>query len=194
MSIDLAIVVGHSHDSPGAHNVDGVSERVWIEPLACDLAHELTALGIDVEVFYRSDNEPGYRAKMRDLTKRINRASPVAVLSLHFNAVGDPGPSDTGVITMHYPGSKHGSMLAHRLGPCAARAIRSPFRRILTQTSSWAGSPLYILTKTRAPACILEVYFGTDAEDTRRATEARDAGRLAVALASELADLLTELA
>ena len=55
------------------------------------------------------------------------------------------------------------------------------------------GAPLYILQLTRAPAVILEPFFGDHPADAEAATAARDSGKLPSHLVIGFGQLLSQL-
>jgi len=179
----LAIVVGHRKSAQGATAVDGVQEWSWNRPLADQIAAGATALGHDVRVFYRPDRS-GYSKAMGELVSEVNAYAPDLVLSLHFDSSTDT--SFRGASALHWPGSKAGRMWAVQLSAAVARAAGIRSRGAIAQVESWAGSPLYILRDTVAPAVIIESHFGSNAADHVKATAARDSGDLARAIVGVL--------
>jgi len=208
VSLDLAIVVGHSQDAPGARDLNGVSERDWCDDLAGWVALEAGLAAMSSRVFHRPD-DGHYRSKMARLTGEINAAKPRFVLALHFNA----GGGGAGVVAVNYPGSKRGQQAAVALSravatvQCSVRSRVHDFRGqdgiprswqpTITDAEGrqWPGGPeLYILSLTRAPAVILETHSGRDALDLANATRHRDDGSTARAVVDVVADLLHEWA
>src|SRR5690606_28623408 len=106
----------------------------------------------------------------------------------------------------HWPGSARGLEAARRLSAAVAGAIGLRDRGAVAQARSWngpatvgpdgvpvpGGPPLYLLQLTRAPAVIVESFFGSNERDTELATAARDDGRLPRAMAHAVADILAE--
>lgn len=181
----VAIVIGHSKASKGAGNTRGVQEWTWNRTLAGQL---LAELGEDVaRVFTR---RPGpYNSAVPALAKQINAWGADLVVSLHFNA--STNAAAHGCCALHWPGSYGGRTWARGLSEAASRAIGNRDRGPVEQRESWSGLQLWILSETRAPAVILESYFGTNARDTDLADAALASGRLARALADRIREGLS---
>lgn len=210
--IDLGLVVGHSLDAPGATNVRGETERQWCEVLARSIQQEALRRGLTAAIHLRSDTIRGYEAKMRELCARIAATPHRVVVSCHFNAAKD----DHGVRVIHWPSAPASTVqFARRLCSKVAEAIGARRARTITnagrdgRSHSWAtyeiddrgiyyptGPVLHILDPDLVPwpVVILESYFGTHAEDTARATAARDDGRIATAVVDAAVDFGVELA
>lgn len=176
----VAVVVGHSKANQGAINTDGVQEWTWNRVLALQLEQLLTDAGYTSRIFYRTRG-------VRRVAAATNNWRADLVLSLHFNSIGRPGPS--GCVALHWPSSSAGRAWAIRLGEAARQAIGNKRHGdhgtcARGQARAWNRNRtlLYILHDTKAPTVILEPFFGSNPEDTRKATFARDSGALARAL------------
>jgi N-acetylmuramoyl-L-alanine amidase len=188
----IALVVGHDESSRGAQLLDtGVREWGWCRELAASLQEQLQPRRLEPMVFLRDPAIRTYRGQLAELCGRVNGHPARVVLSLHFNAA----PSShrglwSGATALHWPSSTSGRRAAEVLSAAAAEAIGNRNRGAKPQAESWAGSPLYILRDTRAPAVILEPFFGDHVEDATAATRARDSGRLALFLADAIEEWL----
>ena len=201
-ALDVAIVVGHDSTSQGARAVDGVREWTWTRPLATQVAVELERRGRRAGVLLR-DTHGGYQAKMKRVAGAITAAGAQVAVELHFNANGGSGTGRTEVL--YWPGSSRGQKLAALMADQVAECLGPKRRRqAVAQARSWAhaedldgdgrvdpaGPPLYFLQLTRCPAVIVESHFGDIDSDHTIATEARDDGRLAVAIATAIDSFL----
>ena len=202
VSVDLALVVGHNRLRQGAYSpaLDQY-EWEWCGGLAALIAGAVQRLsGPSVSVFER---EVGvlYSEEMRRLVQTLDLARPRLIVSLHFNSIGDG--SRSGCAALYCPGSTRGKEAAEAL--CTAVAGVLGNRRIgaIPQSRSWstigtradgsaypAGRKLAVLTSTRAPAVLLEPFFGDHAEDATIADHARNSGTLPKAIAEACSDLL----
>lgn len=187
----VAIVVGHTAERPGALAADGVGEWHWQRPLANQIAVQLADLDIDGTAYYRGPLP--YGLAMHDVVQRVNRADPDLVLSLHFNSAPESHKGQMhGTMALYWPTSRTGKLAARALSSACAAAQGTRDRGPRSQAVSWAGSPLYILRDTRAPAVILETHYGDNAQDHQRASVARDNGSTAAAIAGAIGELLCE--
>lgn len=175
----IAIVVGHSQWSQGAKAVDGIQEWTWHKVLAEQL---LELIGDKGRIFFRPKGH--YTKAMEQLVGEINTWHPDLVLSLHFNAM--EGGTFRGTLALHWPTSTKGEAWAAAISAAVAEAQGTQDKGARSQSTSWAGAPLYILRDTDAPAVILESHYGNNAEDHEAATTARDLGQTAEALAEVL--------
>lgn len=207
-------MVGHSTDKPGAEigvsadgvwHGSGIHEHEWSRELARRLTGRLEKFPSMVPIIFERALKGSYQARMLDICQRVNRSPAELVISLHFNAMpsGYKG-SQSGGEALHYPGSVRGAHAADCLGRACAYGVGNPFRGAKGQARSWAastvdpvtlqpipdGPPLYILTHTKAPAVILEPFYGDHSGDTIAATESRDSGRLASCLSVSIVNLL----
>lgn len=178
----LAIVVGHSQERQGAVAVDKVQEWTWQRVLA----HQVMAEVSGSRVFYRPAGP--YTRAMKKLVAEVNGWEPDLVVSLHFNAFAEPPGIDPvhGTMALHWPGSRAGRRWAGILSAAVADAQRTRDKGPREQAKSWGGATLWILQATKAPAVILETHYGDTASDHRKATEARDCGRTARAIAKAI--------
>lgn len=196
----VALVLGHSRGAPGARLLQtAIHEWHWNAELLPRLRDELAARGVEALAFERLDGS--YETAMRQLCDAINATNPDLVVELHFN-----GGTQSGAEVLHWPGSARGREAAERLSQAVADAIGIRNRGAVAQARSWAtaelvdghlvpaGPPLWILCLTRAPAVIVEPFFGGNPVEAHKATAARDSGELPRAMADTIAGLLTEWA
>ncbi|MBW4710747.1 N-acetylmuramoyl-L-alanine amidase [Roseobacter sp. YSTF-M11] len=157
----IAIVVGHNADEQGAIRcIDGRTEFDWNSDLARLIqTHNSSA----VRIFNRTSK--GYWWQEIDRVYRATDAWGATVTAeLHFNSVANPQPS--GSVTLSSGTTRSYEMSELVQDACvAALNLRDRGVRIL-QPKDRGGRSLW---KGRAPACMLEPYFGSNADDCRRA-------------------------
>jgi N-acetylmuramoyl-L-alanine amidase len=187
----VALVVGHDERRQGAYSPAlDVHEWEWCGALARQLHTELGLRGVESRVFLR---EPGgrYSEQMAQLCGKINdwqAGYRGLVVSLHFNSTTEDW---AGGCALHWPSSAAGRAAASALSAAAAAAIGNRNRGAIAQDRSWSSGrpPLWILQLTKAPASILEPFFGSNEEDARAGDAAMRSGELAHALADAIARL-----
>lgn len=183
MTLPVAIVVGHRGHAQGAVNVDGVSEWHWAARLADLVALELLHRGIHAEVVFRPDIPSGsYQALVDDLNTRAYAAA----VCLHFN--GSTNAAVQGFEVLCHPSSPEGRRLADALIRNMDQFLDSPNRGVKPTTVNGSGIELRVLTRTRAPAVIVESFFGSSPTDTARLDEPHELA----GYARELADGVEE--
>lgn len=185
---DVALVIGHTIDRPGAVAIDGLDEYRWggqvVEAarLAC---HDLGLVALVVE----KQAWGTYRARLRAATKQINASHAKFCVEVHFNAApaGANAARFRGVCALHWPSSVRGHALAQDVAHAVADATGLRLRYhdgAHAQARSWngpaatdeagrpvpGGPPLYILKWTTMPAIVLETHFGTSEKDHELAT------------------------
>jgi len=173
----FAIIVGHNEEAQGAVRVtDGRTEFDWNSDLAAAIVDALPK-GAG-KVFFRRP-VGSYRAEIDAVYAAADKWGGEATVELHFNANASPRAWGVKTLTSGTAGSKglaravHPAMLAHMPGPdrgIEARGIKDRGGRSL-----WAG---------KAPAVLVEPFFGSHAESCAKADEA--APDLAHAIAAAL--------
>jgi len=177
----IAIVIGHRLSSQGARNTHGQTEYTWNTQLAADVKAALLVYGVPAEVYERPNHSAGYG----ELAQLLNRDQVAAVVSLHFN--GGPAAA-TGTETLCHPASLLGQDLASRIQHHVVQCLGLRDRGVKQQTHNDRGKELKILTRTKAPAVIVESYFGSNDQDTAVATLKRASGDLGKAIAMGVVD------
>lgn len=186
----VAISVGHDARSQGAFSLAlDMHEHQWNGLFADALVPELESRGAVVKRFERPSGL-GYQTAMAALTSEINDWGPDLVVELHFNAMDDP--SWAGCCVLHWPSSTRGNIAAAAISEAAAEAIGNRNRGAVAQDKSWnAGRPpLYLLRDTKAPATIVESFFGSSSTDSIAADKARKSGALPEAVAQAIVDVI----
>lgn len=162
----IAIVIGHNVSQPGAVRVtDGISEFVWNGALAAtiqSLAPE------NVRVF-RRERAGGYNAEVRAVYAQVDAWGADVSCELHFNGAADARA--TGTETLY--ASDRGKVFAERVNRAmvAALGLRDRGEKKVARTDR-GGESLYV---GRAPAILVEPYFGSNANDCNTADVKRDA-------------------
>ena len=166
----LAIVVGHNRVAQGAIRVlDRETEWRYNQ----DLAERIRDLDPDrVRIFFRPPGRGGVRACYRE----VDAWGADLSVELHFNAVRNRTVSGTETLTSGTDGSRRlaaaiqGRMVSVLGLPDRGCKVRTPWakRRIDRRgsTSLFAG---------RAPAVLVEPFFGSNPDDCRRADDRLDA-------------------
>lgn len=176
----FAIVVGHNARAQGAVRVtDRRTEFDWNGDLA-EMIAEIDP--VNVRVFHRTP-EGGYSAEIARAYAEVDRWGADISAELHFNG-GPSGARGCETLTSGTTGSR---ILAEAMQRNILDAMPSRDRGILTRRhgegrgwlSLWAG---------RAPAVLLEPYFGSNAAECHKADDYKsvlaeailDAARFAV--------------
>lgn len=173
----LAIVVGHNSASQGAVRKDtGESEFVWNGRLARRIERLASSYDLDVRVFHRTPGG-GYRAEIRRVYDEVDAWRADASVELHFNGAASPDATGTETLTS-------GTALSLRLAESVQRemvvALGLRDRGIRTRAAQErGGGSLYA---GRAPAILVEPFFGSSPVGTRATDEDSEQERLADAI------------
>lgn len=150
---DVAIVIGHHPDAPGAAMKVGggvVHEYDLWAPFAEVLAKNVN---VDAEVVERPNKLPD-----EDLALKVNDTGADAAIELHFNASSEKTASGTEML--YYPGSEGGRDLAKMLHKHTLGALGLPDRGLKRKKFAF-------LEMTTMPAVIAEPAFATCDEDAK---------------------------
>ncbi len=158
----LAVIVGHNKDAQGAQRVtDGVTEYSWNSALA----DEIESQGDDVRVFYRTQGG-GYSAEIDRVYAEVDAWGATASIELHFNSVGNEAVNGCETLSS---GTDKSLRLAHSLQAELAGVMGERDRGVKIVgsldrggRSLWAG---------KAPAALIEPYFGSNPKSCDRADE-----------------------
>lgn len=156
---DVAIVIGHHPDAPGAVlGLAGrrVTEHALWSPFARELAYSLQGHGIEAVVVRRPNANPD-----EALLKRINATRAKCAIELHFNAYAEEGAHGTEML--HWHRSVAGRDLAELLCDRAVHALRTRRRGLVPVQAGDRGHTF--LQGTTMPAVICEPSFGTNTSD-----------------------------
>ena len=179
----LGIIVGHTQSNQGAHSATlGQSEYPWNYDLAEQIERENTNL--EVRTFLR--NGVGIAGAYRASDSWGSRIT----VELHFNSSDNHRATGTGVL--YYPGSENGRRLARLLfeemdqvlglgaWPGGSDGTVTPY-----QASGQARRGQTSLSAGRAPATLIEPFFGSNPTDSRRAEQNKPALARAIVKAAE---------
>jgi len=156
---DVAIVVGHHPDAPGARMEVGthaIHEYDFWRPFAVELALTMEEGHLTPHVVERPHEAPD-----QALAERVNQTGADAAIELHFNAAGDS--SARGTEMLYYDGSADGKRLAEALQDCVIDTLGVPDRGLMPVKR------YPFLQLTEMPAVICEPFFGSNRADVGRA-------------------------
>ena len=159
--MNVAIIVGHTPDSPGAVSIEGVSEFVYNNPLADRLVKILRLRGFDVEKVLRG--RPNQYSKLPAKVNRLrfgNGGGADIAVSLHFNAASFTA---SGTEMLYWYSSVKSRRLAALLQEEVINTLHTRDRGIKPRTSRDRGA--HLLRKTSMPCVIVEPFFGSNNED-----------------------------
>jgi N-acetylmuramoyl-L-alanine amidase len=162
----IAIVVGHNEAHEGAVRVtDAVTEFDWNSHLADLIAAHDPAR---VRIFHRTP-EGGYSAEIDRVYAEVDAWGADVSVELHFNAAASAAAHGCETLTSGTSGSRAlaASVQAQMLRVMGARdrGVKARGRHDRGGRSLWQG---------RAPAVIVEPYFGSHAPSCAIADEAKD--------------------
>ena len=167
----ILIDAGHGIDTPGKRSPDGsFLEYLWNRQVADLVLPRLRASGLDADLVVTETNDITLRTRAMRVNRICDRlgASNVLLVSVHANAAGN-GKSwmyATGWECHTSPGKTKSDALAECFYKSFAAAFpEKRMRRDLSDGDSDKESNLYILTKTRCPAVLLENFFYDNREE-----------------------------
>jgi N-acetylmuramoyl-L-alanine amidase len=170
----IAVKVGHNVKAQGAVRKDGISEWIW----NCELADMIRQHDPDsVRVFLR---EPG-AGGVRKAYAAVDAWNADVSIELHFNSVGSSQATGTETLSS---GSKGSLALAEKVQEAMVGVLGLRDRGILIRTP-WGKTKLERRGSTslhagKAPAVLIEPYFGSNPGDC--ATADRNKQALACAI------------
>lgn len=177
----LAIVVGHNSVSQGAVRKDtDETEYIWNGRLARRMARIAPEFGVEAKVFLRQPIG-SYRREIDLVYEQTDEWGADATIELHFNSFAGPA---TGTETLS-SGSAKSLRLAEAVQREMVLALGLKDRGIKTRTS---GRGSESLISGRAPAILIEPYFGSSAAGQSATDEEREQIRLAYAVMRGAAD------
>jgi len=167
---NFQIIVGHNRKSQGAVRVtDGKSEFDWNS----DLARRIKALAehdpdVDVGIVFRQPG--GYTRQIRDAYAAADRAGADYTIELHFNASASASASYTCTLTSGTTGSLR---LCEALQSAQVRALGLRDAGVIVRKRG-GGRGWRSLWTGRAPAALIEPYFGSNSRDCILAEKRKD--------------------
>lgn len=161
----IAIVVGHNARRQGAVSIDGTSEFKYNSQLAELIEdHDPDA----VKVFFRTFGG-GYSRQIDRVCAAVDAWNADCLVALHFNGFARASPSGTLTLSSGSPKSLE---LAGHVHPNMVSVMGLRDRGVEVRRRHQRGGR--ILWNCRAPAILVEPFFGSNPEDWRRAQSRMD--------------------
>ncbi|GGH24368.1 N-acetylmuramoyl-L-alanine amidase family protein [Cribrihabitans marinus] len=163
----VALEIGHSTRDGGAVRVtDGVQEYEWNK----DLAHRIYDLDPQMfEIFHRRP-DLGYTSAIGDLYGRIDDWGCDLSISMHFNSFYKASASYTSTLSS---GSKGSLKAADAVQSAMVDVMGLHDSGVKVRNRRTGGRGWEMLSFGRAPAILIEPYFGSNPSDCRRADECK---------------------
>lgn len=167
----VLIDCGHGIDTPGKRSPDGAFlEYLWNRQVGDLALTGLRARGFDADLVVTETNDISLRARAMRVNKVCDREGTdnVILVSIHANAAGNGKTwmNATGWECHTSPGNTKSDTLAECFYDVFSRAFPDKrMRKDLSDGDSDKESYLYILTKTRCPAVLLENFFYDNREE-----------------------------
>lgn len=182
----FAIVVGHNSEKQGAVRGDsGETEFVWNSDLAKLIEHEARDYAdLEVRTFYRQAGL-GYRGEIRRVYEETDRWGANVTVELHFNSHADPSATGTETLTSGTPASMALAVAVNR-EVVAALGLRD--RGVKTRASDDRGGAS--LMSGRAPAILIEPFFGSSPKGQKATDTTHEKEALAEAIMRGVASSL----
>lgn len=157
----VALIVGHNPRAQGAVRVtDGRSEYDWCGELAASIRDHAPGM---YAVIRRQSHPSGYASEIRNAYQHADAMGVSATVELHFN--GGPATA-TGTETLT-SGTKGSLRLAGLIQPAMVGALGLRDRGLITRGRADRGGAS--LWSGRAPAVLIEPYFGSREADCQAA-------------------------
>ena len=151
----IAFVVGHDIKEQGAFSFHlKKTEFVY---------HSEVASHLPFDIYWRNPDIKGYKSKMQDLANRINKQDYSAVIELHFNSAT---PTANGCEALFFGGSAIGKRWSQVYVDKIVQAYGMRNRGVLAITSE-SQRGYWFLKLMKAPAIILEPFFGSNPESLK---------------------------
>lgn len=182
----LAIVVGHNSEKQGAVRLDsGETEFVWNSRLARRIERLASEYGLQVKTFFRTPGL-GYSREIARVYDEVDRWKADGSVELHFN--GASSPDATGTETL-----SSGTALSMRMAEAVNREMVAALglrdRGIRTRASSERGGGS--LHAGRAPAILIEPFFGSSPKGVAATDQDHEQEALADAILRGCAEAFT---
>lgn len=185
------LVLCSSHDllpgNGGAVGPTGVDEchfwRAWVP----SFAHACRLQGIRVRIVHRREVVEDWGIRQLDFVGRVNHHRPRLVVDPHLNAWKG---EHEGVCGLHHPGSKRGKQACEALISTVARAQGTKALNAIGRATSWSGSELHVITRTEAPAVVLEFGYADAPDDYHAVVASLRSGATQTAFARTVRGLL----
>lgn len=174
---NLAVIVGHNSKSQGAIRQDtGETEYSWNSRLARVIGQlSPNYRGLRVGVFFRRPGI-GYNAEIRDVYRRADEWGATATVELHFNSHHNPKATGTETLTS---GSRMSKKYAEALQDEMLDALGLKDRGTKTVRKGRGSASLI---SGKAPAALIEPFFGSSDEGLKATDSADEMRALAAAV------------
>ncbi len=160
----VALIIGHDRGDEGAARcTDGVQEYTWNR----DLAARIWKLDPEIFEIFHIDPSLSYSASIADVYDRVDAWGCDLTIEHHFNAAS---PRASGTETFS-SGSAGSLRFAHAIQAAMVETLGLRDRGVKIRNRSRKGRGYLSLVSGRAPAVLLEPYFGSNPDDCRRADE-----------------------
>ena len=177
--LKLAVVVGHNVRSQGAVRRDtGETEFSYNSRLADMIVNSGKDVGIDVNIFIRTAGL-GYTREIRKVYKEVDAWGADLSMELHFNSAAATSAGGTETLSS---GSKNSLIFAEEIQEQLLQAMGRINRGIKVRNSRTKGRGYMSLVAGRAPAVIVEPFFGSNAADLKATDQESEMEEIARAL------------
>lgn len=175
----LAIVVGHNSEKQGAVRGDTGETEFRFNSRIADMMHELHRAnpvpGLEIRTFFRRPGL-GYSREIGEVYDAVDAWGADASIELHFNGASDPRATGTEVLSS---GTAASLRLAGALQKEITQTLGLRDRGIRTRSRQDRGGQS--LFSGRAPAVLVEPFFGSSALGQRATDERHEQRALASA-------------
>lgn len=176
----LAIVVGHTQNSPGASGTSPInqSEYPWNKDLAAKIKQECQNRGVESKIFYRDG------IGISGAYKQVKSWGAACVMELHFNAFNG---SARGTETLYDADTNSGSQSwAGRLQQSMLDVLGTKDRGLKERDPGDRGYKS--VSSVNIPSALIEPFFGDNTADAQIGHSSKDdlAAALAEAAAGQL--------
>ena len=153
-----AVVVGHAQDSQGAVSPFGIgSEWEYNSKVA-------TYLSDVMDVYFHDHYRNGYSKMIDRTSSHINQHNYKLVLILHYNSFANQPANGTEVL--HWHNNKNSAELAKNLSKFISDRFKTTNRG--NKPTNLSGRGGYELYKLKAPALLIEPFFGSSKSDVSK--------------------------
>lgn len=162
----IALVVGHSSDSPGAAGVPPIGKHEYYYNV--DFAQALSTVlqpAFEVTIFFRNEKT------IKTTYEGVARWAPQASLELHFNA--NPNPAIRGTSTLcSVPNQDFAKSIQVAMLKALMRVGREDRGiEIINDKTTRGWENVEILDPEMIPNCLIEPFFGSNVSDCRLALD-----------------------
>jgi N-acetylmuramoyl-L-alanine amidase len=177
--LKLGVVVGHNIKSQGAVRRDtGETEFSYNSRLAEMIVSMGKDTNIDVKVFIRTAGL-GYTREIRKVYKEVDAWGADLSMELHFNSAAATSAGGTETLSS---GSKNSLIFAEEIQEQLLLTMGSRNRGVKVRNSRTKGRGYMSLISGRAPAVIIEPFFGSNPADLKATDQESEMEEIARAL------------